>query len=199
MNEPRNVTPDDARPDEFHRNYYNERAQGPEWAAWSWGRRGWNFPWLGVLLVLVGAGLLIQYFVPNVSVGTLVLTAIALSFLAAWLFGRSRWALIPGLIILALAVAGLSRELNIYAGPGLTAFALAAAFLLIWVLDYARGVRSTWPLWGLAIFGLIGFVQVSGRIVDIPQLGALWPVVIIVIGVLLLLSARRGPGVPPKA
>jgi hypothetical protein len=191
MNEPRNVTPDDARPDEFHRNYYNERAEGPEWAAWSWGRRGWSFPWLGVLLVLVGAGLLIQYFVPGVSAGSLVLAALGLVFIAAWLFGRSRWAVVPGLLILALATAGLARELNIYDGPGLPAIALAIAFLLIWLLDYARGRRSTWPLWGVAIFGLIGFVQVSGRIAGIPELGALWPVLIIVIGVLLLLSARR--------
>jgi hypothetical protein len=191
MNEPRNVTPPDAQPDEFHRNYYNERAEGPEWAAWSWGRRGWNFPWLGILLVLVGVGLLIQYFVPGVSAGTLVLTAIALAFLAAWLFGRSRWAVVPGLLILALAVAGLARELSVYTGPGLTAAALAVAFLLIWLLDYARGVRSNWPLWGLAIFGVIALVQASGRIAGIPELGALWPVVIIVIGVLLLLSARR--------
>lgn len=191
MTEPRNVTPGDARPDEFHQNYYNERAQGPEWAAWSWGRRGWNFPWLGILLVLVGAGLLIQYFVPDVSAGTLVLTAIALAFLAAWLFGRSRWAVVPGLLILGLAVAGLARELGVYSGPGLTAAALAVAFVLIWVLDYSRGVRSTWPLWGLAIFGLIAIVQISGRIVDIPELGALWPVLIIVIGVLLLFSARQ--------
>jgi hypothetical protein len=192
MNEPpRNVTPNDAQPDEFHRNYYNERAQGPEWAAWSWGRRGWNFPWLGILLVLVGAGLLIQYFVPTVSAGTLVLTAIALAFLAAWLFGRSRWAVVPGLLILALAVAGLARELNVYSGPGLTAAALAVAFLLVWVLDYSRGVRSNWPLWGAAIFGLIAFVQLSGRIAGMPELGALWPVLIIVIGVLLLLSARQ--------
>jgi hypothetical protein len=191
MNEPRNVTPDDARPDEFHRNYYNERAEGPEWAAWSWGRRGWSFPWLGVLLVLVGAGLLIQYFVPGVSAGSLVLAALGLVFIAAWLFGRSRWAVVPGLLILALATAGLARELNIYDGPGLPAIVLAIAFLLIWLLDYARGRRSTWPLWGVAIFGLIGFVQVSGRIAGIPELGALWPVLIIVIGVLLLLSARR--------
>ena len=191
MNEPRNVTPDDARPDEFHRNYYNERAEGPEWAAWSWGRRGWSFPWLGVLLVLVGAGLLIQYFVPGVSAGTLVLAALGLVFIAAWLFGRSRWAVVPGLLILALATAGLARELNIYDGPGLTAIALAVAFLLIWLLDYARGRRSTWPLWGMAIFGLVGLVQVSGRIAGIPELGALWPVLIIVLGVLLLLSARR--------
>jgi hypothetical protein len=180
MTEPRNVTPDDSRPDEFHRNYYDERAQGPEWAAWSWGRRGWNFPWLGILLVLVGAGLLIQYFVP-----------IGLAFLAAWLFGRSRWAVVPGLVILGLAAAGLARELNVYDGPGITAAALAVAFLLIWVLDYARGVRSTWPLWAVAIFGLIAIVQVSGRISGIPELGALWPVLIIVIGVLLLFSARQ--------
>jgi hypothetical protein len=191
MNEPRNVTPDDARPDDFHRTYYNERAEGPEWSAWSTARRGWSFPWLGALLVLVGAGLLIQYFVPSVSAGTLVLTAIALAFLAAWLFGRSRWAVVPGLLILALALAGWARELNVYDGPGLTSGALAAAFLLIWVLDYSRGVRSTWPLWGLATFGLIAIVQVSGRIVGIPELGALWPVLIIVIGVLLLISARR--------
>lgn len=190
MTEPRNVTPDDARPDEFHRNYYNERAQGPEWAAWSWGRRGWNFPWLGILLVLVGVGLLIQYFVPGVSAGTLVLTAIALAFLAAWLLGSSRWAVVPGLLILALAVAGLARELNVYDGPGLTSLALAAAFTLIWLIDYARGVRSSWPLWGVAIFGLIGIVQISGRIVAIPELGALWPVLIIILGAVLLLGAR---------
>lgn len=191
MSEPRNVAPDNAQPDEFHRRYYNERAQGPEWAGWSWAQRGWNFPWLGVLLVLVGVGLLIQYVVPGVGAGTLVLTAIALAFLAAWLLGRSRWAVVPGLLILALAAAGLARELNVYDGPGLTSLALAAAFGLIWLLDYTRGVRSTWPLWGLAIFGLIGIVQVSGRIVAIPELGALWPVLIIILGGLLLLSARR--------
>jgi hypothetical protein len=111
--------------------------------------------------------------------------------LAAWLLGRSRWAVVPGLLILALAVAGLAREFKVYDGPGLTSLLIAVAFGLIWLLDYARGVRSTWPLWGLAIFGLIGIVQVSGRIVAIPELGALWPVLIIILGGLLLLSARR--------
>jgi hypothetical protein len=177
--------------DEFRERYYNERNEGPEWTGWWWARRGWNFPWLGVLLVLVGVGLLIQYFVPTVTAGTLVLAAIGIAFLAAWALGGSRWAFVPGALILALATSGLVRELGVYDGPGVTALALAAAFGLIWLLDYARGVRSTWPLWGLAIFGLIGAVQVSGRIAGIPELGALWPIVIIVLGVLLLLSSRR--------
>jgi hypothetical protein len=179
--------------DEFRTRYYNERNEGPEWAGWWWARRGWNFPWLGVLLVLVGVGLLIQYFVPAVTAGTLVLAAIGIAFLAAWALGGSRWAVVPGALILALASSGLVRELGIYDGPGITALALAAAFGLIWLLDYSRGVRSTWPLWGLGIFGLIGVVQVSGRITAIPELGALWPVVIIILGMLLLVSARRRP------
>lgn len=176
MNEPRNVTPG---------------AEDPEWGGWWMARRGWNFPWLGVLLVLVGVGLLIQYFVPTVTSGTLVLAAIGLAFLAAWAVGGSRWAVVPGALMLALATSGLVRDLGVYNGPGVTALALAAAFGLIWLIGYSRGVRSVWPLWGLAIFGLIGAVQVSGRITAIPELGALWPVVIIIVGVLLLLSARR--------
>src|SRR3989337_1733264 len=156
MSEPKNVTPGaDSEPDEFHRRYYSERSEWPEWAGWSWARRGWNFPWLGVLLVLVGIGLLVQYFVPGVGAGSLVLLAIALAFLAAWTIGGSSFALAPGLLILAVAVARLIDELNIYRGPGTTSLCLAGAFGLIWLIGYARGRRGSWSLWGLAIFRLI--------------------------------------------
>lgn len=194
MSEPRNVTPgtEEQAPDEFHRRYYSERREGPEWIGWSWASRGRNFPWLGVLLVLVGIGLLIQYLFPTVGAGTLVIVAIAMAFLAGWIFGGSSIALVPGLLILAVGVARLIEELNIYSGPGTTSLSVAAAFGLIWLIGYMRERRSTWPLWGFAIFGLIGLVQVSGRIAGIPELGALWPVVIIVIGVLLLIATRRG-------
>lgn len=168
-----------------------ERGAGPEWTGWNLARRGSNFPWLGVLLVLIGIGLLIQYFVPGVGAGTLVLLAIALAFLAAWAFGGSSAAMAPGLLILAVAVARLVDDLNVYRGPGTTALCLAGAFGLIWLIGYTRGGRGTWSLWGLAIFGLIGLVQVSGRIVGMPELGALWPILIIAFGVLLLVSSRR--------
>ena len=174
MSEPRNVTPGQ-----------------PEWTGWTWARRGWNFPWLGVLLVLVGVGLLVQYLVPGVGAGTLILLAIGLAFFAAWLIGRSWIAMVPGLLILALAAARLIDDLGIYTGPGTTALCLAGAFGLIWLIGYSRGQRGSWSLWGLAVFGLIGLVQASERIVGLPELGALWPIVVIVLGVLLLVAARR--------
>ena len=171
----------------------------PEWFGWSWSSRGRGFPWLGLLLVLVGAGLLIQYFVPALSVGTLILLAIALAFLCGWVFGGSYGAMIPGLLILALAVARLIDELHFYSGPGTTSLCVAAAFTLIWLIGYLRGRRSTWPLWGAGIFGLIGAVQVSGRIAAMQELGALWPVGIIILGILLLLNSRRGQQPQPPA
>ena len=176
--EPRNVTP-------------GERGDGPEWWGWTWGNRGRGFPWLGVLLVLVGAGLLIEYFVPGISAGTLVLLAIAIAFLAGWLIGRSYVASIPGLLLLAIALARLVDETNLYNGPGTTSVFLAIAFLVIWAILYLRRRPRMWPLWGAAIFGLVGAVQLSGQIAGIPQLGALWPLAIIAVGVLVLLNARR--------
>ena len=207
MSEPRNVTPGGPSvdeptahgtvDDEFRRRYYSERAEGPEWMAWKWTNRGRGFPWLGVLLVLLGIGLLVQFAVPAISVGTLALLAIGLAFLAGWVFGRSWFSLIPGILFAALGLAELIEDLALLgpAGedvPGLASSALAIGLILIWLVGYLRGRRSSWPLWGAAIFGLIGVAQLSGRVVGVPELGFLWPVLIIVVGLLLLLSARRG-------
>ena len=41
------------------------------------------------------------------------------------------------------------------------------------------------------IVGLIGLIQVSGNLTNIPELAVVWPVVIIVVGVLLMIAARR--------
>lgn len=187
MNEPRNVTPG-----------WRDQGEQHEGTGWGWEGRGHGrgFPWLGVLLVLVGIALLIGYFVPNVSAGTLVLLAIAVAFLAAWLVGSAPLAMVPGLLVLGLGTAELIEDLALLgpAGedvPGLASSALALAFLAIWLIGSARGRRSTWPLWGAAIFGLIGVAQLSGRLINMPALGALWPVLIIAVGVLLLWGARR--------
>jgi hypothetical protein len=207
MSEPRNVTPGGpphAEPaahstvdEEFRRRYYTERAQEPEWMAWKWARGGRGFPWLGVLLVLLGVGLLAQYLVPGLTLGTLVLLAVGIAFLAGWAIGGSSFAVVPGVLFAALGLSELIEDLALLgpAGedvPGLASSALAIGLLVIWLIGYARGRRSTWPLWGAALFGLIGVAQLTGRLINVPALGFLWPVVIIVVGVVLLANARRG-------
>ncbi len=96
----------------------------------------------------------------------------------------------------ALVVARLIDELGIYSGPGTTAIALSIAFLLIWIVGSSRRDTrrrpSNWPLWGTAIFGLIGFVQLTGHFGGIPELGALWPLAIIALGLIVVFGGRRG-------
>lgn len=197
MTEPRNVTPGQ-EDEEFRARYQQERGEEPEWMAWKWASRGKGFPWLGVLLVLIGMALLLQYVMQGTGIGagTLVLLAIGLAFLAGWLFGGSFFSMVPGVLLVALALARLIEELGLIFPrgedvPGLTSLALAAGFVVIWLIAYWRGRRWGWPLWAAGIFGLVGVVQASGWIIGIPEFGLLWPIIIIVIGVLLLIVARR--------
>ncbi len=190
--EPRNVTPEDERQQQAHEDV-ERRADESDWTGQTWTNRGRNFPWLGILLVLVGLALLIQAALPpnTVTAGTVLLLAIGAAMIAGWLFGGSWFAAIPGLLLLALGVARLISELNIYSGPGITALSLAGAFVLIWAIGLARERRSRWPLVAAIILGLVGLIQVFGQLSNIPELGVVWPVVIIVVGVVLLISARR--------
>ena len=192
MTEARNVTPEDERL-QMAQEEAEQRQERAEWAQPSWTTsRGRSFPWLGILLVLVGVGLLIQAAVPTyVTTGTVLLFALGIALVAGWLFGGSWIAAIPGLLLLALGVARLVAELNIYNGPGTTSLSLALAFVLIWVIGLARDRQSRWPLVAAAILGLIGLIQLSGYLSNIPELGVIWPVVIIGVGVVLLVVSRR--------
>jgi hypothetical protein len=49
-----------------------------------------------VLLVIIGAGLFVQFVFPQISAGTLILLALGAAFLGAWLTGRSWFAMVPG-------------------------------------------------------------------------------------------------------
>ncbi|HUG49052.1 MAG TPA: hypothetical protein VMP67_11650 [Candidatus Limnocylindria bacterium] len=194
MTEPRNVTPPEEG--EFRTRHQQERREEPEWMAWKWASGGKGFPWLGVLLVLVGVALLIQYVIPGVGAGTLVLLAIGLAFLAGWLFGGSFFSMVPGVLLVALALARLVEASGLFFAPGadvpgLTSLSLAAGFLVIYGIALSRQKRWTWALWAAGLFGLIGVVQASGWIAGIPELGVVWPIFIIAAGVVLLLLARR--------
>ena len=190
---PKNVTPEDER-EQLTQEQLERKQDDADWTGATWATsRGRPFPWLGVLLVLVGLALLIQAVMPpdTLSAGTVLLFAIGGALVVGWLFGGSWLAAIPGLLLLALGFARMIGELHIYVGPGTTALSLAVAFVFIYLIGLTRQRRSRWPLVAAAVLAVIGFVQVSGQLVSIPELSAVWPVVIIVVGVLLLFSGRR--------
>jgi hypothetical protein len=130
-----------------------------------------------------------------VSVGTLILLAIGIALLSAWLIGRSWVAMVPGFLVLALGIGELLEDLAAFrpAGqdvPGLASSMLAIAFLVIFVVARASGRHWTWPIWMAAIFGLIGIAQLSA-FVALPQFGAFVPVLIIVLGLVVLFNWRQ--------
>jgi len=204
MTEPRNVTPDEAWPEgsppidtTTSESAAKTATAPPEWWSGGWdGRQRAGFPVLGVLLVVIGLGLLFQWFFPQVGAGTLILMALGIAFLGAWLTGRSWFAMVPGFLLLALGSAELLEDLAVFKPahedvPGLSSTALAIGFLAIFVVARLGKRRWIWPLWAAAIFGIIGLSQLSTLVV-LPQLGgALVPVLVIVLGVIVLFNWRR--------
>ena len=191
--QPKNVTPEDER-EQLTQEQLEQRQDNPDWTGATWPTsRGRPFPWLGVLLVLVGIALLIQTVMPpnTLSAGTVLLYALGGALVVGWLFGGSWLAVIPGLLLLALGVARTIGELNIYTGPGTTALSLALAFVMIWLIGLTRQRRSRWPIVAAVALAVVGLIQVSGQLSSLPELSFIWPVVIIVVGVLLLVSGRR--------
>lgn len=165
--------------------------QGPEWSAWTWtsgGRRGVS--WLGVLLVLLGVALLIQQVNPAISFTSLFLLALGLAFGAAWIFGGLRGATVPALVLLALALARLVTELGYVTGDGWTPLFLGVALLIAWLAGLIQHARREWALWLGLILGVYGLAQVWSVIPGLPDLSLLWPVALIVLGLVLLLRRR---------
>ena len=162
----------------------------PRYVAGRW-VRAWRFPWAGVLLVLLGLALLVREFVPSLSATGLLLLAIGLAFVGAWLLGGARWAIAPALFVLALAAARLLQDVGVLPGEGWTALALAGALAVLWLRARTQR-RRDWLLWIAAIFALIGVIQLSEELPGVPDLSGAWPLVLVVTGaVVIALSARR--------
>jgi hypothetical protein len=184
--------------------YFPPRRREADSNAPGWGQWGWTtdsarrFPFLGVVLVLLGAALFVQQLDTRISFTGLVLLALGLAAAGAWLIGRSRWAMLPALALLALAAGRLGSDLGILVGNGWTTLLLGVALLFAWVIGRTYGRAPGWALWIGALLALIGLLQVADRITGIPELGYLWPVVLVAVGLILMFgnrinSRRRAP------
>jgi hypothetical protein len=159
--------------------------------AWSTGRGG--FPWLGLLLVALGAALVVEQGGTGVSTGHALALFVGLVFWLAFLVGAG-WS---GLIAAVLTGWGLARvlgDLGYVSGDGWTALLIGAGFLAVYLVGLARaGGRHGWALWvGLALV-LLGAVQVAvHELPGLPPLDAyVVPGILIVIGAFLVFRAVR--------
>ncbi len=192
MREGRNDDPEPGWAGQWRRRWAETEELGPAGPfrpPWPGGR---PFPWLGVILVLLGVGLLIRQLAPSISILGLILLAVGLAFAAAWLLGRARWARVPALLLLALAAARLLGDLGLLPGEGWTPLLLGAALVAIWLLRGRRRRGQDWTLWLGVILALVGLTQVTDQLPGVPDLSPVWPVVLVAAGaVLIAIEVRR--------
>ena len=129
-------------------------------------KQGYRFVW-GGLLIVIGLGLLAENLDWlgdwNAPVWSLILGAISLIFLATYAGDRRQWwALIPGLVILAVAVGVFLAEQKIvdgYVVGGIILAGVGLPFLMIFVADR----RHWWALIpGMTMSGIAMAVILEG-------------------------------------
>jgi len=163
-------------------------AGGVRTVEWRWGadeRRRPGLPWIGVFLVVFGALLLLERFVPQFrTAGSAFLLAVGLVFLARWVVERGSGSLYAGALITALALPGVLEGSGIARGAGLGTLCVGLAFLFIALVRYVTKGGLGWQAWLGAILAVIGAVSIA-----LPGLGGLViPAVLVALGVMLVLG-----------
>ena len=157
--------------------------------SWSAAGSGRDFPWLGVILVVLGAAFLLQQVFPGLTLTTLILLALAVALVASVVVG-ARWLLTPAVLLVALVAARLGRELGLLPGEGWTALFLGLGLLALWGIARAQGRNRSVVLLIGVVLTIAGVVQLAGRVVGFPDIGVFWPLVLVAAGLFLILGSR---------
>ena len=160
---------------------------------WSWDGGRERLPWVGIFLVALGGALLIGQFTTPLSASTLLFDALAAAFLVTWFVNGARGAMIPALFFVALGAAGTLSDLGYISGSGWGTFFVGLGLLLGWLIGRWWGGRYGWALWVGLFFAILGGVQVAGRIPGFPDLGQLWPLLLVALGLWIIWRAYVRP------
>jgi hypothetical protein len=157
---------------------------------WRWGsdeERRPGLPWIGIFLLVFGALLLIERFVPAFRLaGSAFVLAVGLVLLARWFIEHSTGSLYAGAIITALAAPSIIEGTGVLSGPGLGTLCLGLAFLLIALVRWTSSGGLGWQAWVGAILAAYGLSRLA-----IPDLGqVIVPVVLVALGLLLVLRGQ---------
>ena len=161
------------------------------------GRRGNDGRWIGgIILILIGAGLLANQFVPDI--GRYAPLVVGLGLLIIFLVTRNAGALIGGSIVTGIGVGLLMDEqFPPVEGTSWIPLCLGLGFLGIWVFGGLLRMPEArfWPLIPGGILTFVGIAALGGLSSEIGQY--LWPIVLILIGVASIAgSLRRKPAAP---
>lgn len=153
-------------------------------------RQNWWALIPGMTLLAIGTLISLDTLAPALSEqwgGSIILGAIALSFLIIYLTRRDYWwAIIPGGVMLTLSVlVGLENILGDTGFGGLFMIGIGLTFALVAITPTAEG-RMTWAWIPAGILTAIGLLVLAAAA---AWIGFIWPVVLIGIGLILMYRA----------
>jgi len=144
-------------------------------------------PGLVILGVAVAVFLAEQELVAGYVVATIILAGVGLPFLLIFLTDRKHWwALIPGMTMIGVAGAVFLEGIGVISDEavgGLVVGGIALGFLFIYLID-----RQQW--WALIPGGIMGTVAFFLLVATVIEY--VWPVALILLGLLLLRSGLVG-------
>lgn len=151
----------------------------------------------GVILIIIGAVLLAVQYVPDF--GRFIPLIVGLGLLGLFAVRRDYGLLVAGGVVTGVGIGiWLASTLAGTLSGAAFMLSLGGGFLGVFVVSYLLNLaeRHWWPLVpGLILTGIGGAIAIGGVALDLINL---WPVVLIIIGLLLLgswfMSARRSPG-----
>jgi hypothetical protein len=151
----------------------------------------------GLILIALGALFLVVQLT-GIG-GEAVVAVIGAAFLVAYAFSRQYGFLVPGGIMTGLGVGIILETQATPEEGGVVVLGLGLGFLSIYVIDLLVRPASAlwWPLIPGGILTTIGVLIEADRVEMLAEVEWAWPLILIVIGIVVLVTqARRRDGSP---
>lgn len=142
--------------------------------------------------VLIGIGVIISMSIymedaPMDWGGMIFLGMLSMAFLLIYIVHREHWwALIPGGVLLTLAVVTLFPG-DVKISASILFFGLALTFVMVYILPNPDG-KMTWALYPAGILSLVGIMALLGAT---DLMNYIWPVVLLIAGAYVIYRTIR--------
>lgn len=146
----------------------------------------------GIILVVLGLMFLAAQWFD--FTGAAVLGALSVFFVVMYATTHKYGFLIPGMILGGLAVGVGLQEYGYDPNGGFVVLGLGAGFIAIYLINVlVQTPASWWPLVPGGILSVVGLTQVAEGTAASETIARLWPVGLIVAGVIVLIATFMRP------